>query len=91
MRNSWLVLNGRCPSDSQGAFTNAHLGRRTVIDLAVVPHMARADLQVVSVLHTLLGHRGLLVSVFAPQAGVAVVVPTGEGVERPAWVKLTPE
>lgn len=91
MRSSWLVLNGRCPSDSLGAFTNVHLGRRTVLDLAVVPRVARADLQVVPVSHALSGHRGLLVSVFAPRAGVAGVAPSGEGMERPARVKLTPE
>ena len=91
MRSSWLVLNGRCPSDSLGAFTNVHLGRRAVLDLAVVPRVARADLQVVPVLHALSGHHGLLVSVFPPQAGVAGVAPSGEGMERPAWVKLTPE
>ena len=91
MRSSWLVLNGRCPSNSLGAFTNVQFGRRTVLDLAVVPWVARADLQVVPVLHASSGHRGLLVSVFAPRADVAGAAPSGEGMERPARVKLTPE
>ena len=91
MRSSWLVLNGRCPSDSLGAFTNVHLGCCTVRDLAVVLRVARTDLQVVLVSHASSGHRGLLVSVFTPRAGVAGVAPSGEVTERPARVKLTPE
>ena len=91
MRSSWLVLNGRRSLDSLGAFANVQFGRHTVLDLAVVPRVARADLQVVPVLHASSGHRGLLVSVFAPRAGIAGAAPSGEGMERPAWVKLTPE
>ena len=41
--------------------------------------------------HASSGHRGLLVSVFALRAGVPGVAPSGEGLERPVRVKLTPE
>ena len=74
-----------------GGIYQCSLGSSSVLDLAVVPWVARADLQVVPVSHALSGHRGLLVSVFAPRAGVAGVAPSGEGMERPARVKLTPE
>lgn len=45
-RYNWLVLNGRSPSDSTGAATCRHLGKRTVLDLAICNVEARADVRV---------------------------------------------
>lgn len=48
-RFGWLLLNGRCPSDLGGRATFATGTARTVIDLAVVPREATADLRVLEV------------------------------------------
>ena len=45
-RHGWIVLNGRAPSDTMGAATCRHAGRRTVLDLALVPVAAKSDLRV---------------------------------------------
>lgn len=40
------MLNGRSPSDTQGHATCRHQGKRTVLDLAIVPATASADVRV---------------------------------------------
>ena len=87
-RHSWVVLNGRCRSDPAGSFTNYHLSRRTVLDLAIVPRVARADLRVVPVVSALWGHRGLLVHLHVLSDSVVEASPAVTF--RPARVKLTP-
>ena len=87
-RHSWVVLNGRCRSDPAGSFTNYHLSRRTVLDLAIVPRVARADLRVVSVLLVPWGHRGLLVHLHIFLDSVAAALPAVTFC--PVHVKLTP-
>ena len=42
----WLVLNGRCRLDTQGLATFLAGTRKSVVDLAIVPRDALADMQV---------------------------------------------
>lgn len=89
VRHSWLALNGRSRSDSHGAYTCVHKDRRTVIDLALVPRVARADLRVVPISRADWGHRALLVSVWADSPVSPVSAGRTDVVERPVGVKLS--
>ena len=46
VKHGWLVLNGRCRSDTQGRATFLAGTRKSVVDLAIVPRDALADMQV---------------------------------------------
>ena len=46
IKHGWLVLNGRCRSDTQGRATFLAGTRKSVVDLAIVPRDALADMQV---------------------------------------------
>ena len=45
VKHGWLVLNGRCRSDTQGRATFLAGTRKSVVDLAIVPRDALADMQ----------------------------------------------
>ena len=46
VKHGWLVLNGHCRSDTQGRATFLAGTRKSVMDLAIVPRDALADMQV---------------------------------------------
>ena len=46
VKHGWLLLNGRCRSDTQGHATFLAGTRKSVVDLAIVPRDMLADMQV---------------------------------------------
>ena len=93
VRLGWLVLNGRCPSDPLGRITCHHGPHQSVLDLAIVPRVARADVRVVRVREDDVDHRALVATVSVGSPCVVSEEPLeGVGVlpaERPVRVKLT--
>ena len=93
VRLGWLVLNGRCPSDPLGRITCHHGPHQSVLDLAIVPRVARADVRVVWVREDDVDHRALVATVSVGSPCVVSEEPLeGVGVlpaERPVRVKLT--
>ena len=63
IRLGWLVLNGRCPSDPLGRITCHHGPHQLVLDLAIMPWVARVDVRVVRVRETDCDHRALVATV----------------------------
>ena len=87
------MLNGRCPSDPLGRITCHHGPHQSVLDLAIVPRAARADVRVVRVRETDCDHRALVATVEVGSRGVVLEEPMAgaEGLpaERPVRIKLT--
>ena len=93
VRLGWLVLNGRCPSDPLGRITCHHGPHQSVLDLAIVPRAARADVCVVWVHETDFDHRALVATVKVGSPGVLSEEPMegagGLPTERPVCIKHT--
>ena len=93
IRLGWLVLNGRCPSDPLGRITCRHGPHQSVLDLAIVPRAARADVRVVRVRERDCDHRALVATVEVGSPSVVSAEPlegaSGIPVERPVRIKLT--
>ena len=93
VRLGWLVLNGRCPFDPLGRITCHHSPHQLVLDLAIMPWAARADVRVVRVCETNCYHRALVATVEVGSQGVVSEEPI-EGAEglpaaHPVHIKLT--
>ena len=80
VRLGWLVLNGRCCSDPLGCITCHHGPHQSVLDLAIVPRAAKADVRVVRVRETDCDHQALVATVEVSSRGLASVAPL-EGAE----------
>ena len=93
VRLGWLVLNGCCPSDPLGHITCHHGPHQSVLDLAIMPPVARADVRVVWVREDDLEHRALVATVEVGSPGVVseelVAGAGGLPMERPIRIKLT--
>ena len=93
VRLGWLVLNGRCPSDPLGCITCHHGPHRSVLDLAIVPRAARADVRVVRIRETDCDHRALVATLeVGSPSGVSeepMEGTSGVPAERPVCIKLT--
>ena len=93
VRLGWLVLNGRCSSDPLGRITCRHGPHQSVLDLAIMPRVARADVCVVRVCETDCDHRALVatVEVGSPRVVSEEPMEGAQGVpaERLVCIKLT--
>ena len=93
VRMGWLVLNGHCLSDPLGRITCHHGPRQSVLDLAIMPQAARADVCVVQVREMDCDHRALVATVEVGSPSVVSEEPMegakGVPAERPIRIKLT--
>ena len=91
----WVALNGHCVSDPLGCITCVHGHFTSVIDLAIVLHMAHDDVAVLPICADGCNHRALLVTVLAVPSCCALSSPLLPSAEvltvRPVWVKFTSE